>query len=130
MCWSRQVHSGLADEFRLVALDLRGHGMSEQPLDPQQYRDAGLWAADVRPSSTNAIWIDRIVGLVLRRVHHLRLHPRVRAGRDPRINFAGAAVTLNDGLTTSDPHSWPMPLTDQTQTCRPGSPPYDASGTA
>jgi non-heme chloroperoxidase len=31
LCWVRQFESGLAEEFRLVAIDLRGHGMSEAP---------------------------------------------------------------------------------------------------
>jgi pimeloyl-ACP methyl ester carboxylesterase len=30
-----------------VAFDLRGHGMSEAPLDPEPYADAALWADDV-----------------------------------------------------------------------------------
>jgi pimeloyl-ACP methyl ester carboxylesterase len=30
-CWTRQYRSSLADEFRLVAYDLRGHGMSQRP---------------------------------------------------------------------------------------------------
>ena len=37
----------LADEFRLVACDLRGHGMSEAPLEPEHYTDGELWADDV-----------------------------------------------------------------------------------
>jgi non-heme chloroperoxidase len=47
LCWAMQVESALADEFRLVAYDLRGHGMSEAPLGPEHYTDAGLWADDV-----------------------------------------------------------------------------------
>src|SRR3954452_20768937 len=47
LAWSRQSESALADEFRLVAYDLRGHGMSEAPLAPEHYTDAGLWADDV-----------------------------------------------------------------------------------
>ena len=47
LCWARQYESPLAEEFRLVACDLRGHGMSEAPLDPAQYADGALWAADV-----------------------------------------------------------------------------------
>lgn len=47
LCWDKQVESTLAEEFRLVACDLRGHGMSEAPLEPEQYTDGGLWADDV-----------------------------------------------------------------------------------
>jgi non-heme chloroperoxidase len=47
MCWAKQVGSSLADEFRLVACDLRGHGMSEAPLEPEHYTSEELWADDV-----------------------------------------------------------------------------------
>ena len=47
LCWDKQVESTLAEEFRLVACDLRGHGMSEAPIEPEQYTDGSLWADDV-----------------------------------------------------------------------------------
>src|SRR5256886_10339338 len=47
LCWARQYESALAGEFRLVAYDLRGHGMSEAPLEPGYYTDGKLWAEDV-----------------------------------------------------------------------------------
>jgi pimeloyl-ACP methyl ester carboxylesterase len=47
LCWAKQVESPLAREFRLVAFDLRGHGMSEAPLAPEHYTDDALWAADL-----------------------------------------------------------------------------------
>ena len=47
LCWASQYESPLADAFRLVAFDLRGHGMSEAPLEPGHYTDGALWAADV-----------------------------------------------------------------------------------
>jgi non-heme chloroperoxidase len=47
LCWARQYESALAAHFRLVAYDLRGHGMSETPLEPEHYTDAALWADDV-----------------------------------------------------------------------------------
>ena len=46
--WMRQLESDLGRDFRLVALDLRGHGRSEKPEDPAAYKDPQLWADDVR----------------------------------------------------------------------------------
>jgi pimeloyl-ACP methyl ester carboxylesterase len=47
LCWARQYESALVDEFRLVAFDLRGHGMSEAPLEREHYTDDRLWADDI-----------------------------------------------------------------------------------
>ena len=47
LCWAKQYESALADEFRLLAFDLRGHGMSEAPLEAAHYTDAKLWADDL-----------------------------------------------------------------------------------
>ena len=46
LAWSRQLSSDLADTFRLVAIDMRGHGQSDAPRD--SYADSKLWADDVR----------------------------------------------------------------------------------
>ena len=48
LCWSRQIAGPLAEDFRLVTFDLRGHGMSAQPLGAEHYLDASLWADDLR----------------------------------------------------------------------------------
>ena len=45
LCWSRQLDSDLADDYRLVAMDMRGHGGSDRPRDG--YGDTRLWADDV-----------------------------------------------------------------------------------
>jgi non-heme chloroperoxidase len=47
LCWDKQYQSELRDEFRLVAYDLRGHGMSQAPLGPEHYTDGKLWADDL-----------------------------------------------------------------------------------
>jgi pimeloyl-ACP methyl ester carboxylesterase len=47
MCWNSQVVSPLAERFRMVGFDIRGHGMSEKPLDPAAYADGQLWADDL-----------------------------------------------------------------------------------
>jgi non-heme chloroperoxidase len=60
LCWARQYESALAGEFRLVAFDLRGHGMSEAPLEPEHYTDGALWADDVA-AIIEALRLDRPV---------------------------------------------------------------------
>ena len=45
LAWNHQLHSDLEQDHRLVAMDLRGHGLSEKPLDA--YSDTKLWADDI-----------------------------------------------------------------------------------
>lgn len=47
LAWKEQFSGSLADEFRLVAIDLRGHGASEKPLQADKYRESALWADDI-----------------------------------------------------------------------------------
>jgi non-heme chloroperoxidase len=48
LVWEKQYGSALAEEFRFVCPDLRGHGMSDKPTDPEYYNQATLWADDVQ----------------------------------------------------------------------------------
>ena len=45
LAWSRQLDSGLASDYRLIAMDMRGHGKSEAPRTG--YDDSKLWADDI-----------------------------------------------------------------------------------
>jgi pimeloyl-ACP methyl ester carboxylesterase len=45
LAWQKQVSSDLANDFRLVAMDIRGHGLSDRPQNV--YGDSRLWADDV-----------------------------------------------------------------------------------
>ena len=45
LTWGRQMSSDLADDYRLVTMDMRGHGLSDKPREG--YSDSRLWADDV-----------------------------------------------------------------------------------
>jgi len=45
LSWRRQMFSDLASDYRLVAMDLRGHGQSDKP--GEGYADHQLWADDL-----------------------------------------------------------------------------------
>ena len=97
LCWARQYESALAEEFRLVAYDLRGHGMSEAPLGPDHYTDAALWADDLA-AIIDQLRLDRPVlvgwsygGFIV--CDYLRAHGQDRVGA---VDLAGAATTLGE----------------------------------
>ena len=93
LAWSRQLNSDLANNYRLVAMDLRGHGLSDKPRDG--YADSKLWADDVS-AAIEALKLDHPIlcgwsygGLViLDYIHHY--------GEDGigGINFVGAVTKL------------------------------------
>jgi len=58
LSWRRQLSSDLTDDFRLVAMDLRGHGLSDKPREG--YADSKLWADDVH-AAIQALKLDRPV---------------------------------------------------------------------
>ncbi|QIG52000.1 alpha/beta hydrolase [Nordella sp. HKS 07] len=96
LCWHRQYESGLADRFRLVGFDLRGHGMSEMPPGRESYTEARLWADDIQ-AIIDQLHLGRpllvgwsYAGFII--CDYLRAH-----GQDSvaGINFVSAAVTLN-----------------------------------
>jgi non-heme chloroperoxidase len=97
LCWTKQYESALADEFRLVAFDLRGHGMSEAPLEPEHYTDGKLWADDLA-AILDEIHLDRAV-LVGWSYGAFVICDYVRAygqNRIEAINLVAGAVTLDE----------------------------------
>jgi non-heme chloroperoxidase len=97
LCWVKQYESALAEEFRLVAYDLRGHGMSEAPFEPEHYTDGKLWADDVA-AIMEELRLDRpvLVGwsygaFVIS--DYIRAHGQNRLAA---INFVEGAVRLGE----------------------------------
>jgi pimeloyl-ACP methyl ester carboxylesterase len=62
LSWSHQIESALADEFRLVSFDLRGHGNSDKPLEAPFYREGKRWADDLA-AILDAAAVDRAVAV-------------------------------------------------------------------
>jgi len=96
LCWRRQYDSQLADAFRLVAFDLRGHGMSDAPEAQEHYTESQPWADDIA-AIVSQLGLEHPVlvgwsyaGFVI--CDYLRAY-----GQDAiaGINFVGAAVTLD-----------------------------------
>ena len=96
LCWHRQFDSPLAGKFRLVALDLRGHGMSDAPETAESYTESQPWADDVA-AIIGQLDLDHPLlvgwsygGFII--CDYLRAY-----GQDAivGINFVGAAVTLD-----------------------------------
>jgi pimeloyl-ACP methyl ester carboxylesterase len=95
LCWAKQYQSALADEFRLVAYDLRGHGMSEAPLEAEHYTNGRLWADDVA-AIIDQLGLDRPVlvgwsygGFII--CDYLREHGQDRIAG---VDFVAGAVKL------------------------------------
>jgi pimeloyl-ACP methyl ester carboxylesterase len=93
LAWGKQLASDLADDLRLVAPDLRGHGLSDKPRDA--YGDPRLWADDIH-AVIEALGLERPIlvgwsygGVVIG--DYLRAYGEERLGG---IHLVGAATKL------------------------------------
>jgi pimeloyl-ACP methyl ester carboxylesterase len=109
LAWTKQLRSDLADEFRLIAFDLRGHGRSEKPRDA--YGDSRPWADDVA-AVIAALRLDRPVlvgwsyaGLVI--CDYLRHYGE---GKIAGVNLVGARTRLGtpDAVAETGPDYLPL----------------------
>ena len=94
--WSRQMDSPLPATYRLVAMDMRGHGLSDKPREG--YNDSKLWADDVN-AVIQALNLDHPVlsgwsygPLVF--LDYIRHYGEERIGG---LHFIGAVTKLGSG---------------------------------
>ena len=96
LCWSKQYGSSLANDARIVALDLRGHGMSDAPTEIDQYTDGDKWADDIA-AVIDQLALDRPI-LVGWSYGGYIISDYVRRNGQSKIagiNFVAAAVVLD-----------------------------------
>jgi pimeloyl-ACP methyl ester carboxylesterase len=97
LSWNKQLHSDLEKDFRLVAMDLRGHGLSEKPRDA--YGDSRLWADDVNAVITTLGLHKPVLsgwsygGVVI--CDYVRFYGEEQIGG---VHFVGAAAMLGPKL--------------------------------
>jgi len=100
LSWARQLNSALADNYRLVAIDIRGHGQSDKPREG--YGDSQLWADDMH-AVIQALKLDHPVlcgwsygPLVI--LDYLRHYGEDSIGG---VNFAGGVTKLGSDEAAS-----------------------------
>ena len=100
LSWSRQMSSDLANDFRLVAMDIRGHGVSDKPRDG--YSDSKLWADDVN-AAIHALRLDHPIlcgwsygPLII--LDYIRHYGEEDVGG---LNFIGGVTKLGSDAATS-----------------------------
>ncbi|HQT86103.1 MULTISPECIES: alpha/beta fold hydrolase [Acidiphilium] len=93
LAWHNQFDSALREKYRIVCMDLRGHGFSDKPLDPEMYQTGAHWADDIAAVMI-ALALKRPVlvgwsygGFVIS--DYLARHGSKNVGA---VNFVGAAV--------------------------------------
>lgn len=96
LCWEAQYTSELAQAFRLITPDNRGHGLSAAPAAPAAYTDSRLWADDLRAIIEQLGLVRPVLvgwsygGLVM--TDYLRVYGDAAIAG---INFVGAAVRFD-----------------------------------
>ena len=97
LCWQKQYESELSKNFRIVALDIRGHGMSGAPEAVENYNNSQLWADDIN-AVINSLQLERPIligwsygGLVIG--DYIRNYGTEQISG---INFVAASAALNE----------------------------------
>jgi non-heme chloroperoxidase len=95
LSWSKQFESSLKDDVQMIAVDLRGHGMSDAPVEMDQYTDGDKWADDIE-AVIDGLALDRPILVGWSYEGYIISDYMRRKGQDKisGINFVAAAVVL------------------------------------
>ena len=117
MSWMRQVDSDLAKEFRIVTYDLRGHGNSDKPVEPERYRDSKAWGDEVqavidaaglkRPVLVGWSYAGRVIS------DYVTTHG---ADKIAGINFVDASIKFDPALVGENLKNLPLMASDDLAT--------------
>jgi non-heme chloroperoxidase len=111
--WQRQFTGSLAQSHRILALDIRGHGESEKPLESDHYTNSDLWADDIHAVLT-ALDVKKCVlvgwsygGFIicdyLRKYQEQNIEGLVFVGAATKMGTAEAMALLGPNLTKHIP---------------------------
>jgi non-heme chloroperoxidase len=109
LSWLRQVNDrALAQALRMVTFDLRGHGMSDKPVEPERYAADKIWGDDIaavidaaglkRPVLVGWSFGGRIIG------DYLRTHG---ASRIAGINYVNARTVIEPAMFGKGRENYP-----------------------
>lgn len=99
LSWSKQVKSALANEFRMITYDFRGHGHSDKIMDPNLYNNGEKFADEVNAvMDTAGVNKAVIVGWSYGTRITSDYLMKYGAGRLAGINYAGSAQSSDAKL--------------------------------
>jgi hypothetical protein len=93
LAWASQYKSPTLQQFRIVVIDLRGHGASEKPTDVGSYNDSRVWAQDIHRRA-------RAVALGVSNAGARVNHPPQFLTDVPIASEDGTGASQRGGLTT------------------------------
>ena len=123
LAWRRQfADPALAGAFRLVAMDMRGHGSSGKPVGKEHYRADKFWADDVaavmaqmdlrKPVLVGWSYAGRVI------TDYVRVHGQSNVAG---IDFVGANLKSDDALFGPAINNIPAALSQDLDTCITGT---------
>src|ERR1700761_5517533 len=117
LSWSRQTDSDLAKEFHIVTYDLRGHGVSDKPLDGARYKDSKAWGDEVQavidaaglkhPVLVGWSYAGRVIS------DYVATHG---AGQLAGINFVDAPIKVDPALVGDNLKNMPLMTSEDLST--------------